>query len=158
MHRNGGHYLPGFVLHGAGVPARSDPRRNRGTKPQCAMIAPVNGCRAVICAFVWITARNAAAADDPAGAARELARKTAAFAGRGEPVSISWRNLSTLSPSVLTQTRSAFEAALHDAGARIGDGASVAAQLTLSENAAQYLLVEEIRRGDERQVWIAAWK
>jgi len=122
------------------------------------MIAPVNGWRAVIAALLWITARNAVAADDPAGAARELARKTAGFAGRGEPVSTSWRNLSSLAPSVLSQARTVFEAALHDAGGRTGDGAQVAAQLTLSENAAQYLLVEEIRKADERQVWISAWK
>src|SRR5262245_37624889 len=127
MHRNGGHYLPGFVFHGESVPARSDPRRNRGSQPQCAMIAPVNGWRAAISALLWIAARNAVAADDPAGAARELARRTALYAGRSEPVSTSWRNLSSLSPSVLSQARGAFEAALRDAGARLVDNAPVAA-------------------------------
>ena len=31
-------------------------------------------------------------------------------------------------------------------------------RLTLSENQSQYLLVEEARKGDQRQVWMAAWK
>jgi hypothetical protein len=31
------------------------------------------------------------------------------------------------------------------------------AQITLSENQTEYLLVEEIRKGDERQVWISGW-
>jgi hypothetical protein len=34
----------------------------------------------------------------------------------------------------------------------------VEARVTLSENASQYLLVEEASKGDEHQVWIASWK
>ena len=31
-------------------------------------------------------------------------------------------------------------------------------RLTLSGNASQFLLVEEARKGEDRQVWIASWK
>jgi hypothetical protein len=59
----------------------------------------------------------------------------------------------------LGQARGAFEAALKEAGLRVSDVAPVAElRLTLSENQSQYLLVEEARKGDERQVWMAAWK
>lgn len=92
------------------------------------------------------------------GAARELARKTASFVGRGEPVSLTWRNASSLGAADLTVARRAFEGALREAGSRPEDGSAPSeAQITLSENSRQFLLVEEIRRGDDRQVWISAW-
>jgi hypothetical protein len=48
---------------------------------------------------------------------------------------------------------------MQDSGARVSDIAPVAdAQITLSENTSEYLMVEEIRKGDERQVFIASWK
>src|SRR5690242_14213869 len=123
------------------------------------MIAVVNGRSAAIAALMLCAARWAEAADDLGGAARELARKTAAFAGRGEPVSISWRNLSGLSSAELAQARTAFEAALRDAGLRPADAAAtVNVSLAVSENQSQYLIVEEARKGDERQVWIASWR
>ena len=69
------------------------------------------------------------------------------------------RNLSSLRPAALEELRSAFVAALQDAGLRIGDTAgAVEARLTLSEDQSQYLLVEEARKGEDRQVWIASWK
>src|SRR6185369_8973068 len=61
--------------------------------------------------------------------------------------------------SELLQARTTFEAALREAGARLGEGpAATDARVTLSENRTQYLLVEEVRRGDDRQVWISGWK
>jgi hypothetical protein len=125
------------------------------------MIAAVNGRSAAAAALLLCAARWTWAADDLGGAARELARKTAALAGRGEPVSITWRNLSGLGSAELAQARAAFEAALRESGARPADSAAVAtaeARLTLSENQSQYLLVAEARKGDERQVWIAGWR
>jgi len=123
------------------------------------MIAAVKGCSAAVAALLLCAPRHTWAADDPGGAARELARKTAIFAGRGEPVSITWRNLSSLGPAEAAQARSAFEAALRDAGSRVSDsGAAVDARLTISENQSQYLLVEEALKGEERQVWIASWR
>jgi hypothetical protein len=119
------------------------------------MIAAVKAWRAVLTALLFITA--APAADDPVGAARELARRTVGFAGKNEPVSITWRNASSLTPLESSQTRSAFESALREAGGRVADTASLEAHITLSESQAQFLLVEEIHRGEERHVWIASW-
>ncbi len=62
---------------------------------RCAMIAGVKGS-AVLSALLILLPWDARAADDMAGAVRELARKTVALAGRGEPVSVTWRNLSSL--------------------------------------------------------------
>lgn len=55
----------------------------------------------------------------------------------------------------MEQVRRAFEAALPGGGEIAPD---LSARVTLSENTAQYLLVEEVRRGDESQVWMAGWK
>ncbi len=98
----------------------------------------------------------------PAGglesAAATLARKTAAFTGKDEAIAISYRNISSLGSAQLAQVRGAFESALRDSGSRPSDSAAAAeARISLSENASQYLLVEEARRGEERQVWIEAW-
>src|SRR5579863_7018621 len=121
------------------------------------MIAAVKGWPAVLSALLISLPPGASAADDSTGAARELARKTAAFAGRGEAVMSTWRNVSSLGSSELAQTRAVFEASVKDAGGRLSDTAPIEAHLTLSENRTQYLLVEEMRKGDERQVWIASW-
>jgi hypothetical protein len=114
---------------------------------------------AVLSALLVFLPRGAIAADDPGGAARELARKTAAFAGRGALVVVTWRTISPAEPGATGPVRVAFEAALQDAGLRIGENApSAEIHITLSANATQYLMVEEINKGEERQVWIAAWK
>jgi hypothetical protein len=123
------------------------------------MIAAVKGWPAVFTALLFFLPTAATAAQDLSGAARELARKTAAFAGRGDTVSVTCRNAASERPGALGELRSAFEAALQEAGLRLGDaGGAVEARLTLSEDQSQYLLVEEARKGDERQVWIASWK
>jgi hypothetical protein len=124
------------------------------------MIAAVKGWHAAWAALLFCLQPGARAADDLAGAARELGRKTVAFAGRGEPVSVAWRNVSSLGSTVFSQARSAFETAVRDAGGRVTEVAPVAElHLTLSENQTQYLMVEEARRGDDKQVWIASfWK
>jgi hypothetical protein len=123
------------------------------------MIAAVNGRSAAIAALLLCAVRSGLAADDLGGAARELARKTAAFAGRGEPVAITWQNLSGLSSAELAQARTTFETALREAGLRPAETASgVDVRLALSENQSQYLMVEEVRKGEERQVWITGWK
>ncbi len=119
----------------------------------------MKGWHAVLSALLFFIPGGATAADDGNGAARDLARRTAAFVGRGEPVSVAWSNVSSLGSAELLRARSAFEAALREAGSRLSDVAPLTeAHLTLSENRTQYLLVEEIRRGEERQVWFAAWK
>ena len=123
------------------------------------MIAAVTGWHAVLAALLFLMAPEAWAGEDLAGAARDLARRTAAFAGKGEPVSVAWRNQSSLDSSDTAQARSAFETALKDAGLRISEIAPVAEiRLTFSQNQSQVLLVEEIRKGEDRQVWIGAAK
>ncbi len=122
-----------------------------------AIIAGVTGWHAALLALPLWFAPPAGAAEDLQSAAKELGRKTAFAAGR-EPVAVSWRNLSSLGSAALAQARGSFEAAMRDSGARSGEGAAVEAQVTLSENAASYLLVEEFRKGDDRQVWIASWR
>jgi hypothetical protein len=118
----------------------------------------VKGWSAAFAALLLLAAHGAFAADDLKGAARELARKTAAFAGAGQPLSVVWRNVSSLGAAELKDARDAFDPAFKSAGGTLGDaGAAVEARITLSENASQYLLAEEARKGDERQVWFAAW-
>jgi hypothetical protein len=111
---------------------------------------------------VWILVpARAWAADDVAGAARELAAKTALFTGAGATISASYRNLSSLGPVQLEQARAGYEAALRQMGMRLGDGGTVEAQISLSENGSQYLLIADLRKGDDRQVAmveIARWK
>jgi len=123
------------------------------------MIAAVKGCHAVLSALLFLLPTDAQAADDLGGAARELARKAAAFAGRAESVSTAWRNLSSLPAAELTEARAAFESAIREAGVRLMEtGGALELRVTLSENQSQYLLVAEARKGDDRQTIIAAWK
>ena len=121
------------------------------------MIAAVKGRYAAWAALLVFCPLCAKAADDAVSAVRELAAKTAAFAGAGAPLAVTWRNTSSLGSAEAGQARAAFETALRQVGARIGDNATVELRLTLSENPTQYLIVEEARRGEERQVWMAAW-
>jgi hypothetical protein len=154
---HGGDHAAGFVPDGARLPARSRFRNHEDRKAQYAIIAAVKGWHAACLALPFWLAHPALAAEDLSGAARELARKTAVLA-KAEPVAANWRNLSSLGSPVLAQARAAFEAGLREAGGRTGDPPGVEAQITVSESQAEYLLVEEIRKGDERQVWIASWK
>jgi hypothetical protein len=116
------------------------------------MMPAVNGWHAVLAALLFVSPRVSPAAEDLPGAAKELARKTAAFAGGRVSVGATYRNLSSLSDSDLAQVRREFEAALPGGTAPVID-----ARITLSENASEYLLVEEARKGEESQVWMAAW-
>jgi len=121
------------------------------------MIAAVTGRNAAWAAFLMVFPLAASAADDPAAAARELAAKTAGLAGGGAGAALTWRNASSLGTAEAGQVRAIFETALRQAGGRIGEPAALDVRLTISENSTQYLLVEDVRRGEERQVWIAAW-
>jgi hypothetical protein len=123
------------------------------------MIAAVNGRRAAWAALLLWAAPLASGAENLDGAVRELAAKTALLAGTGTPVSVTCRNASSLDSADVARLRAAFENLLRQAGGHAGQGAAaVDVSLTLSENAVDYLLVEEARKGDERTVWIAAWK
>jgi hypothetical protein len=123
------------------------------------MIAIVMGWFAVLTALLFLLPKEVRAADDLGAAAREVARKTAAFAGRGESVAATWRNLSSLPAGDLAQARAVFESGLRDSGVRpMETGAAIEARVTLSESQSQYLLVAEVHKGEERQTFIASWK
>ena len=150
---NGGDHVSGFVLRGAGMPAGGDPADRGGRAPPYGILAIVKAWRAALAALVLLAPQASTAADDLPGAARELARKTAGqFRGA---IAASYRNLSSLPDSELARARREFEAAL---GAPAGGESPAEARVTLSENPTQFLLVEEVRRGEESQVWIAGWK
>lgn len=119
------------------------------------MILPVRR-HGFVWAFLLGMAWSAPAAENLTGAARELARKTSQFLGH-EPAAFSFRNSSSLGGEDLTQLRGAFEATLKDLGARLGEAGPVEIRVTLSESATEYLAVEEARRGEDRQVWLASW-
>jgi len=122
------------------------------------MIAAVKWWYAAFAALWLLPPPPAAtAADDLPGAVRELARRTVSFAGSAEPIAVTWRNSSSLSSTEMAQAREAFEGALRGAGIRVSEAAAIDTRITISENRSQYLLVEEVRRGDDRQVWIAGW-
>src|ERR1035438_10175937 len=147
MDFDGGHLAADFVSGGSRLPARRGSADERGSAARCAMIAGVKGS-AVLSALLLLLPWDAPAADDMAGALGELARKTAAFAGRGEPVSVSWHNLAPLASGDFNQARLAFDAAVREAGARVSEkeerpgGLSrvVDARITVSGNASQFLL------------------
>jgi hypothetical protein len=127
------------------------------------MIAAVKRWHAVLSALLFFIPPGAIAADDVGGAARELARKTAAFLGKGAQVAVTWHTVSSPEPASLEaaagQARTAFEGALEEAGLRMGEVAPAAElRMTVSANAAQFLMVEEAAKGEEHQVWIAWWK
>jgi hypothetical protein len=123
------------------------------------MIASVKEYLAVLTALLYLLPADAIAADDLAGAAREVARKTAGFVGKGETASIAWRNLSSLAPTDVTQLQTALENGLRDFGVRVADsGGAVEMRITVSENQSQYLVAAEVRKGEERQAFIAGWK
>jgi hypothetical protein len=94
------------------------------------------------------------AADDLPSAARELARRTAAFLGGRVPVE-TWSNRSSLPDSDLDRARREFRAALSSPDLTPNGSSEI--RLTLSENASQYLLIEEAHAGEESQTWIVSW-
>jgi hypothetical protein len=114
---------------------------------------------AVLIAIFCLLPADATGADDLAGGVREAARKTAGFAGRGETASVLWRNLSSLPASDVTQASALFEMSLRDFGVKTAEsGGAVEVRLTLSESQSQYLVITEVRKGEERQTYLAGWK
>jgi hypothetical protein len=94
---------------------------------------------------------------DMGGAARDLAHSAAAAAGH-EPVILTARNLSALGPGEVAGVRRVFESELRSAGVRLAGTPSAAElQVTISEDLSHYLLIAELRRGPERQVFMASW-
>src|SRR5258707_8193715 len=113
MNSDGGGLAAAFVSGRSRLPARRAAVDERGHAARCAMIAGVKGS-AVLSALLILLPWSARAADDMAGAVRELARKTAALAGRGEAGTGSWRHISSLPSGGFNQARRALGTALLD--------------------------------------------
>jgi hypothetical protein len=90
------------------------------------------------------------AAETAADAGHELARRIAG--GSRNPVSLSLRNLSDLGTAEVTEVRRVLES-----GLRVETGAPDEIRVTISQNFADYLLVAEMKRGEDRQVLMAHW-
>jgi hypothetical protein len=88
---------------------------------------------------------------DATVAARDLARAVAG-AVASEAVTVSLKNVSSLSPADAAEIRREFESELKVAGTP-----AVEVHLTLSENLTEYLMVAEIGRDGERQVLLESW-
>jgi hypothetical protein len=117
------------------------------------MMPPVNGFRAVLAAILFLFPRFSPAAEELPSAVRELARRTAAFLGPRAPAKVSYNNISSLADAELAGVRREFEGNFPETG----DGTPAEIRLTLSENQSQYLLIEEIRKGEDSRVWISGW-
>src|SRR3954463_11813062 len=87
----------------------------------------------------------AAAASDWSGPARDLARKISAKTGPGA-VSVSFKNVSSMSAGDAAEARRALELALRSAGLRIvaAEQAVALVGVTWSENVAGYVWIAEI--------------
>ena len=92
----------------------------------------------------------------PADMARDLVRRIGPVAR--ETVTVSFRNQSDLSAAESADIRRIFESELRQQGARVVESAgSVDVRLTIAQNLANYLLVAEVRRGEDRQVSMLPW-
>jgi hypothetical protein len=117
------------------------------------MMPPVNGFYAALAAILFLFPGFSSAAEELPNAVRELARRTAAFLGARPSAKISYSNVSSLADAELAGVRREFEASFSEAG----EGTPAEIRLTLSENQSQYLLIEEIRKGEDSRVWITGW-
>jgi hypothetical protein len=109
----------------------------------------VTGWREVLFLLPLLVAPTLHAVEGPADAARELARRLAG--GFRGPVSFTVRNLSDLASTDVADFRRSLAAELHGASL-VEAGAADELHVTLSQNFASYLLVAEVKRGEERQV------
>jgi hypothetical protein len=88
-------------------------------------------------------------------ATARLASQIAAITGPGN-ASLTFKNLSALSPSEIAAIRVPLEMQLRSGGIQLRDAASSASeiQVTLSENVREWLIVAEVRQGPDTKVAI----
>jgi hypothetical protein len=110
----------------------------------------------IVLAVVFALVRTAVAATKWDAATAKLASQIAGISGAGN-VSLTFRNLSSLPPSELAAIRVPLETHLRSAGLQLRDAANSASQIqvTVSENVREWLVVAEIRRGDDTKVVMA---
>ena len=89
--------------------------------------------------------------------AAKLASQITGITGPGN-VSLSFRNLSSLSPSEVSAIRVPLETQLRAGGIQLRDATNSASevQVTISENVREWLIVAEVRQGTETKVAMAA--
>ncbi len=117
-------------------------------EPSC-YIGAVTG-RAAFSLLPLLLASVLAAAETAADAAHELVRRIPG--GVRNPVSLAVQNLSDLGANEVAEVRRALEGDL-----RIESGAPDEIRVTISQNFAGYLLVAEVKRGEQRQVAMVSW-
>ncbi|HWB98718.1 MAG TPA: hypothetical protein VG672_18545, partial [Bryobacteraceae bacterium] len=106
---------------------------------------------------LFLAAQFALTAQNLDDAARDLARQVISAAGSRDPVFLSLRNLSSLGADAVTKIRDVLEGELRAQGLRLADRPSnPELRLTLSENLNRYLLVGQLRRGEEQQVFMTS--
>ncbi|HVP43350.1 MAG TPA: hypothetical protein VMS96_07945 [Terriglobales bacterium] len=110
--------------------------------------------RRALLALLPVLLSIAAAAQDWSAPARELAEKIVARVQARSAVTVSLRNLSSLTQNDAAQVRRALETELRTRGVQLvgADRAVDEVRLTLSENAVAYLWVAEIGHGDTWEV------
>ncbi len=106
-------------------------------------------------AVVFACAQTAVAATKWEAATARLASQITAITGPGN-ASLTFKNLSSLSPSDLAAIRVPLETQLRSGGVLLRDVASSASeiQVTLSENVREWLIVAEIRQGPDTKIAI----
>lgn len=117
----------------------------------------MTGWSAVFPALLFLLAQGAFAAENSDEAARELARRIAAFAGSRESVALDFRSLPSIPAADLSNARRAIEASLRDLRARLETTGTIEVRVTLSESPKRRILVGEARRGEDRQTWVVSW-
>lgn len=87
---------------------------------------------------------------------RELARKIAAALEPRETVVLTVRNASSLTPADVAAVRKELETWLRGSGFKLANEAPASVSITLSENIEGLVWIGEVRRGDRREVVMAA--
>lgn len=106
---------------------------------------------------LFLAAQFALTAQNLDDAARDLARQVVSAVGLREPVFVAVRNLSALGAGEVAEVRRTLEAELRSQGMRLLDRqGNPEVSVTLTENLSRYLVVAELRRGEERQVLITS--
>ena len=144
--------LCAFLVYSVVSPYGRDGRESHGA--YCAILPSlVRGLFLLIVAFHYALPAQAQTTLDDAAAA--LARLTAARVPPRESVRIVVRNVTALGASEAAGARRAYERSLRRA---LSNTPSHEISLTISETPRGYLLVAEVRHGEEQAVDMLAWQ